>query len=84
MERFKLQMEYSDDLSGGWVGRGETLDKELSWESLSAEDLNEIRGHRDGEERETLTYIPGVASAHPELREKWRRYFLLQDLGRGN
>lgn len=67
MERLKLQTEFSDDLSGAWVGRGEAVDRKLSWKSLRAEDRNEVRGHGDGEGRSPLTHIPGAAPAHPEL-----------------
>lgn len=37
MERLKLQTEFSDDLSGAWVGRGEAVDRKLSWKSLRSE-----------------------------------------------
>lgn len=38
---------------------------------------NEIRGHRVGKERNILTYISGVVSAHLELRDTLRSCFLL-------
>lgn len=45
MERFELQTNYSDDLSGGRVGREENVG-EVSWKSLRAEGLmrSEVTG----------------------------------------